>query len=186
MHHLISKIHQLAATEPDSHRQKAPYHLYAYQLVSLIDEPEFSTYVGETGKSVNERYGEHADGSRACSPTTSMKSKAVPTATTGNLRSSAETNRRPAMPNGGYPLWFGIPLTQQYALRFASQDMWLVERQDGRWDDVHQIPAEAVAAMLYHLAYWGMPDHGTAFIRGGLGAEKIEPAFRSRWCLYDY
>lgn len=90
------------------------------------------------------------------------------------------------MPNGGYPLWFGIPLTQHYALRFAGRDMWLVERQDGRWEDVRQIPAEAVAAMLYHLAYWGMPDHGRAFIRGGLGTENIEPAFRSRWCLYDY
>jgi hypothetical protein len=90
------------------------------------------------------------------------------------------------MPNGGYPMWFGIPLTEKYALRFFGRDMWLVERQDGRWEDVHQIPAQAVAAMLYHLAYWGMPDHGRVFILGGFDNHEIEPAFRSRWCLYDY
>jgi len=68
MHPTLQRIHQLAANEPDSHRQKAPYHLYAYRLVPLIDEAEFSTYVGETGKSINERYSEHADGSRTCRP----------------------------------------------------------------------------------------------------------------------
>jgi hypothetical protein len=68
MHPTLRRIHQLAANEPDSHRQKATYYLYAYRLIPLIDEPEFSTYVGETGKSINQRYSEHADGSRTCCP----------------------------------------------------------------------------------------------------------------------
>ena len=66
MHHLLSKIYQLAANEPISHQQKVPYCLYAYELIPLIDDPDYKTYVGETGKSIEERYGEHADGSRAC------------------------------------------------------------------------------------------------------------------------
>ena len=90
------------------------------------------------------------------------------------------------MPNGGYPLWFAIPLTEKYVLRFFGRDLWLVERQEGRWLDVHQIPPQAVAAMLYHLAYWGMPDHGRSFIEGGFDSHEIAPAYRSSWCLYDY
>ncbi|HEV8023832.1 MAG TPA: hypothetical protein VGP37_02980 [Candidatus Nanopelagicales bacterium] len=65
MHHLISKIHQLAATEPVDHGPRRTFRTYAYELIPLRGDPTFTMYVGQTMYAETTRHRHHREGRNA-------------------------------------------------------------------------------------------------------------------------
>lgn len=95
------------------------------------------------------------------------------------------------MPNGGYPIWMQVNLIDTCALRLKVREVWVVQRVVSevgvRWENAHQVPPKAIAALVYHLAYWGM-SKGTDAVRGAMFDDaRLAPwSDTNGWCLYDY
>jgi len=65
MHHLLSKIHQLAANEPVEHGPRRTYRVYAYELIALKGDTTYTVYVGHTRYTERTRYRHHQQGRNA-------------------------------------------------------------------------------------------------------------------------
>ena len=94
------------------------------------------------------------------------------------------------MPNGGYPLWFATRFSPRHRLIVRGPSVRLLEGAVGaRIADQHpagELSDGQVAALLYHLAYWGTGDH-EAFIGGrSFRREPIAPRFTDARCVYDF
>jgi len=65
MHHLLSKIYQLAANEPVEHGPRRTYRVYAYELIALRGDTTYTVYVGQTQYAERTRYRHHQQGRNA-------------------------------------------------------------------------------------------------------------------------
>ena len=65
MHHLISKIHQLAVNEPVDHGPRRTFRTYAYELIPLKGDTTFTIYVGQTMYAEKSRHRHHREGRNA-------------------------------------------------------------------------------------------------------------------------
>ena len=65
MHHLISKIHQLAVNEPVDHGPRRAFRTYAYELIPLKGDTTFTMYVGQTMYAEKSRHRHHREGRNA-------------------------------------------------------------------------------------------------------------------------
>lgn len=95
------------------------------------------------------------------------------------------------MPNGGYPLHFAIRLDANHVLRLTGQHGDYVRTDvaaDGTtsWVTVATIPAEAIAALVYHVGYWAGSRHLSSLGEVQVEGHRLGPAYSSPACLYDY
>ena len=97
------------------------------------------------------------------------------------------------MPNGGYPMHLVVLIGSDFALYISGSSVSLRRLVDDgrgqglRWtEELGTMSVRQTAAVLHHLAYWGMANHGADIRKAGFAGVTIQPGYQVGGCIYDY